>query len=141
MGYFEAQYVKQYEMCIYANKGRREINGKRITDVWIASEEMGLNPVVGKEQMHQNQKPLELMRRMIEKSSNEGDTVLDCFSGSGTTCVAAKELNRHFIGIEIDPTYHKNSIERLDGVLRNGQTSIFTDFEQLQLPLSGEDRT
>ena len=130
-GDLEAQYGKQYEMCIYANKGRREINGKRITDVWIANETMGLNRVVGLEQTHQNQKPLELVKRMIEKSSQENDLVLDCFSGSGTTCVAAKELNRRFIGIEIDPRYHKISVDRLNGICANGQTSIFTDFGEV----------
>jgi len=68
---------------------------------------------------------------MIEKSSQENDLVLDCFSGSGTTCVAAKELNRRFIGIEIDPRYHKISVDRLNGICANGQTSIFTDFGEV----------
>lgn len=46
--------------------------------------------------------------------------------GSGTTCVAAKELERQFIGIEIDPEYHKISLDRLKGILANGQISFDT---------------
>ena len=44
---------------------------------------------------------------------------------SGTTCVAAKQLQRNFIGFEIKEEYYKNSIKRLNGILANGQTSIF----------------
>lgn len=51
------------------------------------------------------------------------------FSGSGTTCIACKELERKFVGIEIDPLYHQISLDRLNGITAQGQTSIFTDFE------------
>ena len=46
--------------------------------------------------------------------------------GSGTTCVAAKELDRQFVGIEIDPEYHKISLDRLQGILADGQISFDT---------------
>ncbi|MDI9541028.1 MAG: DNA methyltransferase [Bacillota bacterium] len=52
--------------------------------------------------------------------------MLDCYCGSGTTCVAAKELNRQFIGIEIDKEYWKIANDRIKGIDANGQTSIFT---------------
>jgi len=80
---------------------------------------------------HPTIKPLERIKHFIFNSSNENDIVLDCFSGSGTTCVAAKELGRQFIGIELDEEYHKISVDRLNGVTSNGQTSIFTDFDLL----------
>ena len=51
---------------------------------------------------------------MIELLSNENDTVLDCFMGSGTTGVACKELNRNFIGIELDEKYFEISKERIE---------------------------
>ena len=73
---------------------------------------------------HPTIKPLPLIKKLIINSSNKGDIVLDCFSGSGTTCAAAKELERQFIGIEIDPEYHKISIDRLNGILANGQMSF-----------------
>ena len=78
---------------------------------------------------HPSIKPMELVKRHLLHSTQPNDLVLDCFSGSGTTCVAAKELNRRFIGIEIDPHYHKISVDRLNGICANGQTSIFTDFD------------
>ena len=48
--------------------------------------------------------------------SNEGDTVLDCFMGSGTTGVACKNLNRNFIGIEKDETYFKIAQDRIAAI-------------------------
>lgn len=62
---------------------------------------------------HPTQKPVELIKDLILKHSNEGDTVLDCFSGSGTTAVAAVMTNRSFVGCEISKEYHTKSIQRL----------------------------
>lgn len=81
---------------------------------------------------HPSIKPLELVKRHLLHATQENDIVLDCFSGSGTTCVASKELNRQFIGIELDERYHKISVDRLNGITSNGQTSIFTDFSNLE---------
>lgn len=80
---------------------------------------------------HPTVKPLELIKTIIINSSKEDDNVLDCFSGSGTTCVAAKELNRKFIGIEINPEYQKTSLDRLKGVTADGQISFDTDLNKL----------
>lgn len=80
---------------------------------------------------HPTIKPLKFIENLIINSSNEDDIILDCFSGSGTTCVAAKELNRKFIGIEIDPEYHKISLDRLNGILANGQISFDTDINKI----------
>ena len=55
--------------------------------------------------MHPTQKPLSLMKWVLENYTNEGDTILDPFMGSGTTGVACVQTGRNFIGIEIDPTY------------------------------------
>jgi DNA modification methylase len=57
------------------------------------------------ERFHPTQKPLALMKWVIETYTNEGDTILDPFMGSGTTGVACVQTGRNFIGIEIDPTY------------------------------------
>ena len=54
---------------------------------------------------HPTQKPIELVRRVILACTDEGDTVLDPFLGSGTTSVAAKMLNRNSIGIEKEKKY------------------------------------
>ena len=80
---------------------------------------------------HPTIKPLELVKRHILHSTQPNDIVLDCFCGSGTTCVACKETGRRFIGIEIDKEYHKIAVDRLNGINANGQTSIFTDFNNM----------
>ena len=56
---------------------------------------------------------------------------LYCNGGSGTTCIAAKETNRRYIGMELDKTYHKIAMDRLNYIDAHGQTSIFTDFDNL----------
>lgn len=63
---------------------------------------------------HPTQKPEKLLERIIKASSNEGDVVLDPFSGSFSTAAVAKKLNRQAIGIEINPEYVKMGIRRLD---------------------------
>lgn len=105
-----AAYGKQYEMIIYANKGRRLINGKRYNDIWYFPR------VVGKDQCHQNQKPVPLVELMINKSSNEFDTILDPFAGSGTTGVACQNLNRNCILIEKEPEYCEIIRDRMASV-------------------------
>ena len=62
---------------------------------------------------HPTQKPIALLERIIKASSNEGDIVLDPFSGTFTTSYVAKKLNRKSIGIEIDETYSKIGIRRV----------------------------
>ena len=62
---------------------------------------------------HATVKPLELIKTIVKASSNEGDIVLDCFMGSGTTAVACKELNRNFIGIEREQKYIDIANKRL----------------------------
>ena len=54
---------------------------------------------------HKSQKPINLMKRLLLDFTNQGDTILDPFMGSGTTGVACVQTGRNFIGIEIDPTY------------------------------------
>lgn len=66
------------------------------------------------ERFHPTQKPLSLFQWCLEKYSKEGDLILDCFSGSGTTAVACHNLNRRFICIEKDPDYWRASVERLN---------------------------
>jgi len=66
--------------------------------------------------VHPTQKPVALMEYLIKTYTNEGETVLDFTMGSGTTGVAAKKLNRSFIGIEMDETYFNIAKERIDAI-------------------------
>jgi len=63
---------------------------------------------------HPAEKPIDLNKTLIEKSSQENDIILDPFLGSGTTAVAALNLNRKFIGIEIDPIYCQIALKRIE---------------------------
>lgn len=84
---------------------------------------------------HPTIKPLDLVERHILHSTQPKDIVLDCFLGSGTTAVACKETGRQYIGFEINEKYFKIAQDRLNGITKDGQTTIFTDFEQTELEL------
>lgn len=71
--------------------------------------------VIGKNAIHPTQKPVELIEYLIKTYTNKGDVVLDFTMGSGTTGVAAKNLNRKFIGIELEKEYFDISIKILKG--------------------------
>jgi adenine-specific DNA-methyltransferase len=64
--------------------------------------------------LHPTQKPLAALMPLIESFSRPGDTVLDPFSGSGSTLLAAKKLGRHYIGIEMDAKYHAIAKKRVE---------------------------
>jgi DNA modification methylase len=63
--------------------------------------------------LHDTEKPVELMKILIDNSSKENDIVIDPFMGIGSTGVAAKELNRRFVGIEIDEIYFNIAKRRI----------------------------
>jgi site-specific DNA-methyltransferase (adenine-specific) len=85
---------------------------RALSNVWT-----DISPIVpwAKERVsHPTQKPIQLMERIITIFSNENDLVLDCFAGSGSTGVAAKNLNRNFIMVEKEEEYHKIILKRLN---------------------------
>lgn len=77
----------------------------------------------GKLRFHPTQKPLELLEKLIKRKSNEGDLILDCFSGSGSTAIACNKLNRNFICIEKDEKFYNMSKEWLNNT--TSQQKIF----------------
>ena len=70
-----------------------------------------------KNKLHPTQKPVELFEYLIKTYSKEGDVILDNTMGSGTTCVAAKNLRRQYIGIEVDETFYKIAEKRINDLL------------------------
>lgn len=121
-------YLIDKEFCLYFRKGYKlNTSFETASTYWISSK----NKEDRDSFEHPTIKPLNIIKTLIKNSSNENDIILDCFSGSGTTCVASKELGRQFIGIEIEPKWHKISVERLNGINAKGQTSIFTDFDNI----------
>jgi site-specific DNA-methyltransferase (adenine-specific) len=69
---------------------------------------------------HPTEKPRRLMAELIADYTNEGQTVLDCYMGSGTTGVAAVQMGRKFIGIECDEQYFEIACKRIEDAQRQG---------------------
>lgn len=84
--------------------------GKQMKDVWETSL---TKPSEKKYGNHPTQKPIELLKRIILSSTDEGDLILDPFNGSGTTGIVANQLNRKYIGIEKEKEYVDLTIRRL----------------------------
>lgn len=76
---------------------------------------------------HPTQKPLRLVRRALVACTREGDLVFDPFSGSGTTAVAAKELNRSFVGAELEREYAEVAARRVSAAERGGVLREISD--------------
>ena len=76
-----------------------------------------------KEKYHRTQKPVNLIRYLIRTYTQENDIILDNVCGSGTTCIAAIQEHRHYIGIEKDPTYYEIACKRVREELQ--QTTLF----------------
>lgn len=89
---------------------KQQNGGKQMKDVWAIPTTPQREKSFGK---HPTQKPVDLLTRIIEASTNAGDIVLDPFCGSSTTGVAAKMLGRKYIGIDNAEEYIKLSIRRL----------------------------
>jgi len=97
----------------YDPNGVREASGANLRNYWI----LGPDP---NGQGHPAAYPRELARRCILLGSRPGDTVLDPFSGSGTTALAALELGRKAILIELNPEYSEDGVERLKNDAKAG---------------------
>lgn len=70
------------------------------------------------ERLHPAEKPVKLLLEIIAETSKEGDFILDPFCGSGTTCIAAKMLGRHYLGIDISPEYCEIANKRFAEIQR-----------------------
>lgn len=115
MGDLYGGYGGCHELCFFINKGK-DLNGSRDTDVIDKAYRTG-------NVYHPTQKPLNLFQYLIEKSSKEGDVVLDCFSGSGTSAIACHKTKRNFIGCEIDKEFYDVSIKRIQA--ETAQVELF----------------
>ena len=108
--------TKSGESKLYIPRGRFQY-GIPIKNEYIYPTNL-IQEVVepSKEKMyfHPTQKPLKLVEMLIKTYSNEGDLVLDPFSGSATTAVACINTNRNFIGFELQPEYFEKAIERIE---------------------------
>lgn len=99
MGDLEGAYAGQCEDIIFAVKGRHILNNGRSTDF------QKFDRVAGQSLLHSHQKPIELMNFLIDKSSKRGDTILDCYAGSGSTIISGVNKGRKTITIELNDKY------------------------------------
>ena len=90
-----------------------ESKGVRISNLWNADDIIPIGPSAKEATGYPTQKPLALLHRIIKTSSNEGDIILDPFCGCATTCVAAQQLGRKWIGIDIEKQAVRILVERL----------------------------
>jgi len=98
--------------------------GKVITDVWTdIDSQKATSPISGEYTGYPTQKPLGLLKRIVTASSKEEDIVMDPFCGCATTCVAAQQLGRKWIGIDIEKQSVNILIERL-----SNDAGLFKDF-------------
>lgn len=110
---YSNKYLSDTEFCLYFRKGGNKCKPQCYEDAkqyYIAP----INLKDKKKYGHPTIKPLEIVRRHIRNSSSEGDVVLDCFMGSGTTGVACKLENRNFIGIEINKEWFEVAKGRIE---------------------------
>ena len=107
-GDLKGAYAPKHEFVFFAHKGRCLLRDGRRPDI------LDFAKVSGSKLVHPTEKPVNLIERLVKDASDEYDTVFDPFMGSGTTGVAAKNLKRSFIGIELDPTYFQIAKERIE---------------------------
>lgn len=105
-------YMSQFEYIMFFRKGKGiKINHCGTSDI-LSVPNVKLKGDDGKN-LHDTEKPVDLMKILIDNSSNVGGIVLDPFMGIGGAGIASKELNREFIGIELDPKYYDIAVQRI----------------------------
>jgi site-specific DNA-methyltransferase (adenine-specific) len=109
----------QHEIILHYVKGKGNYYSQSVGNV-IRSKRMHSTA-----RLHQTQKPVELLAKLIEVVSKKGDTILDPFFGSGSTGEAAIKLGRSIIGIEKSEVYHDIATERIEETVKTEQGSLF----------------
>ena len=107
-----SRYVSDFELAIWAVNGNKWTFNKPVELPYIKpSFRDGI--VIGNKRIHPTQKSLKVIEGIIKIHSNEDEIIFDPFFGSGTMALACKNLNRKFIGSEIDENYYNKAIKRL----------------------------
>lgn len=107
MGDLVGDWALCHEFILYAKRGRRPVSKRRPNVITVER-------LHAAEMTHPTEKPVGLLERIIEVSSDRGDLIVDPFSGSGSTIKAAQNLGRRGIGIELDANDVESSRNRLD---------------------------
>jgi site-specific DNA-methyltransferase (adenine-specific) len=124
-------YMSQFEYVLFLRKGRaKKILNCGTSDV-LQFRNKKTKDAAGKN-IHDTEKPVDLIEVLISNSSNAGDIVLDMFMGSGSTGVAAVKSGRKFIGIEKDERYFDIACKRIEAAYAQGQPFAHYQMKQTQ---------
>ena len=94
-------------MAIFATKGNRKLNGGRDTNI------LHFDRVANGSLLHSCEKPIDMLRFLVRKSTMPGEMVIDPFAGSGSTLVACKQEGRAYWGCELDTENYKIALGRV----------------------------
>lgn len=124
--FLNGHYLKDKEYCLYFWEQGVKVKPTFETGktVYVTNK----NTYDKSKYIHPTIKPLEIIKNLIKNSCDLGvgkNIVLDPFIGSGTTAVACKELGVNFIGFEINETFHKIAVDRVNGIEASGQVRLF----------------
>ena len=118
-------YMSQFEYILFFRKGfGKAVNNCGVSDILSVQNK---KYKCGTTNLHDTEKPVELMKILVTQSTNENELVLDPFMGIGSTGVACKQANRDFIGIEIDDEYYKVAKNRIE----LSRVDLFTEYNTL----------
>lgn len=120
---FHNKYLTDKEYCLYF-RGGAYCNPKD----YAKAKTVYCQPINMKDKnkfKHPTIKPLNIIQTLIDNSSKQNEIVLDPFAGSGTTLIASKNLQRHFIGFEINKKWYEVALNRLNKIESDGQMNMF----------------
>ena len=109
-GDLKGSYAPKHEFILFGHKGRTLLREKRIADV-IDCPKISSNKLT-----HPTEKPQDLLEIFIKQSSDVGSIIFDGFMGTGSCGIAAKKLNRKFVGIELDEKYFNIAKDRIENI-------------------------
>lgn len=119
------KYLTDTEYCLFFREPGVKVGGSFET-----KKSYYVTPINAKDKKefgHPTIKPLDIIENLIVNSSEPGDLVLDCFMGSGTTCLAAKNLGREYIGFELAPDYFEVAKARIGDVDSMGESVLSSE--------------
>lgn len=115
-------WLPDIEYCLYFRE-----EGVKYNDRYELKSKFYISPININDKnkfSHPTIKPIELVKRHLLHTTQPNDVVLDCFMGSGTTCVACKDIGRKYIGFEIEKKWYDIAVDRLNSIDANGQISF-----------------
>lgn len=108
-----SRYVMDFECALWAVKGKKKWTFNKPVNVSYLKPVFKSSLVLGKTRIHPTQKNLTVIEEILSIHSNDNDLVFDPFAGSGVVAIACKNLNRRFIGSEIEKDYYKKAIKNI----------------------------